>query len=266
MRNPSLRSILASIAFALCGIACSPFGAGSLPDGGTSSETDAASDLLALAKFSFFYTSVDAMKRLSGSPDGFGGDLRFGMPTGLEGADKICQTIADGEGFGAKTWRAFLSATQGPNGVQVNAIDRIGEGPWYDRMGRTIALDKNGLLSDRPMGDSAAIGDLPDEKGNGTMQLGTSYDAITGSNRFGMLYYASEPRNTCMDWTSSTLVNVLVVCGHTWLSGGISNWIEAHPERSCLPGVSLASSGVADGSSIGAAGGWGGFYCFALTP
>jgi hypothetical protein len=26
------------------------------------------------------------------------------------------------------------------------------------------------------------------------------------------------------------------------------------------------SGGVSDGSSIGAGGGWGGFYCFALTP
>ena len=36
--------------------------------------------------------------------------------SGLDGADKICQTIAEGEGFGGKTWRAFLSVVQGPEG------------------------------------------------------------------------------------------------------------------------------------------------------
>ena len=36
-------------------------------------------------------------------------------------------------GAGQKPWRAFLSATAGEDGKQVNAIDRIGDGPWYDR-------------------------------------------------------------------------------------------------------------------------------------
>ena len=35
------------------------------------------------------------MRELSGSQDGFGGDLRFGEATGLAGADKICTTIAE---------------------------------------------------------------------------------------------------------------------------------------------------------------------------
>jgi hypothetical protein len=51
-------------------------------------------------KFSFFVTSLEAMRRLSGSQDGFGGDLG-----GLEGADRICQQIAEGVGAGQKTWR-----------------------------------------------------------------------------------------------------------------------------------------------------------------
>jgi hypothetical protein len=220
-----------------------------------------------LPDFSFFYTSLDAVRRLSGSPNGFGGDLRFGMPTGLEGADKICQTIAEGVGFGGKTWKAFLSATQGPDGQPVNAIDRIGSGPWYDRLGRLIAQDKAGLLAgDRPLGDPGAVNDLPDETGQATSRLGSSYDVVTGSTTAGTLYYP-DAKNTCMDWTNNTLENVLVLCGHAWLAGGIGNWVSAHPERSCVPGVNLMSNGGSgDGSSIGAAGGWGGFYCFALTP
>ena len=48
--------------------------------------------------FSFFVTSVGAMKRLSGNALGFGGDLRYGETgdgAGLRGADKICATIAE---------------------------------------------------------------------------------------------------------------------------------------------------------------------------
>jgi len=253
----------------------SPFDTGAPPDtgvsldagsGGDGSTADAAPEVPDLPRFSFFYTSLAAMRRLSGSQDGFGGDLRFGMPTGLEGADKICQTIADGEGFGAKTWRAFLSATKGPDGQIVNAIDRVGSGPWYDRNARLLAQDRSGLLADRPVGDPSVVNDLPDETGQPTSPLGSSYDAVTGSNTNGTLYYPNDPRSTCMDWTSATLENVLVVCGHAWLANGLGNWIAAHPERSCIPGVNLASNGGNDGSSIGAGGGWGGFYCFALTP
>jgi hypothetical protein len=69
-----------------------------------------------------------------------------------------------------------------------------------------------------------------------------------------------------MDWSDASIERVQVICGHSWLAGGLGNWIEAHPELSCRPGVNLESSGAGDGTSIGAAGGWGGFYCFALSP
>jgi hypothetical protein len=235
-------------------------------DTGTADDAGDATDAAGLPLFSFFYTSLDAMRRLSGNPNGFGGDLRFGMPTGIEGADKICQTIATEVGFGAKTWRAFLSATRGPDGRTVHAIDRIGEGPWYDRKGRLIARDRLGLLgADRPVGDADTVNDLPDETGQGTSVLGSTYDAITGTNRAGQLYL-TDPRNTCMDWTNKSLEAVVIMCGHAWLGTGVGHWIEAHGARSCVPGVNLQSNGTSDGSSIGAGGGWGGFYCFALTP
>ena len=60
----------------------------------------------------FFVTS-------KGGPDG----ANLG---GLEGADKMCQTLAAVAGAGAKTWKAYLS-TQGAGAV--NARDRIGKGP-----------------------------------------------------------------------------------------------------------------------------------------
>ncbi len=256
MKTPiDLRAGLLLLSFGIISGCGNPLGDGA----STSDSTNGP----ATAHFSFFYTSLAAMRRLSKSNVGFGGDLRFGMPTGIEGADKICQTIAEDEGFNGQTWRAFLSATTGPDGRAVQAIDRIGEGPWYDRNLRLIASDIGGLVAERPRGDPAVVNDLPDESGNATSSLGSTWDAITGSNKLGRIYYPDNPEHTCNNWTDNTLENVQVFCGHAWLVGGVDNWIEAHPERSCKPGVDLKSNGAGDGSSIGSSGGWGGFYCFA---
>ena len=239
------------------------------PDGAASG-VDAAAGA---GRFSFFVTSLAAMRRLSGSQNGFGGNLTFGMPTGLEGADKICQTIAEGEGHGHKTWRAFLSAVRGPNGQQVDAIDRVGEGPWYDRNNRLIAMNRAGLTSgNRPSGDAQAVADLVDEKGRGRPTTGPNdtHDTITGSNRMGRLRSPGNLNNTCQDWTVATTNPAMrpqIGFGHSWPSNvsGV-HWIEVHTGRSCVPGVNLVSGGGGDGSSIGAGGGYGAFYCFALTP
>ena len=64
---------------------------------------------------------------------------------GLEGADKICQSLAQAAGAGGKTWRAYLS-TQGAGGV--NARDRIGKGPWTNAKGVVIAKDVAELHGD----------------------------------------------------------------------------------------------------------------------
>jgi hypothetical protein len=234
-------------------------------DGGAPAASDAGS---ADGRFSFFYTSLAAMRRLSESQNGFGGNLTFGTASGLEGADKICQSIAAGEGFGSKTWRAFLSVVQGPGGQPVHAIDRIGEGPWYDRNGRLIASTKVGLLTgNRPMGDAQAVRDLVDEQGRGrpTSLPNDTHDVITGSNRQGRLATMNRA-NTCQDWTSTTGTGSIQV-GHSWPSNGSGpHWITAHTTRSCAAGVNLVQNGPGNGQSIGSGGGWGGFYCFALTP
>jgi hypothetical protein len=233
------------------------------PDTGPAAAPDTAPT--GLAHFSFFYTSLDAMKRLSGSANGFGGDLRYGTADGLTGADKICQTIASDVGFGTKTWRAFLSVTAGPDGQPVHAIDRIGSGPWYDRAGRLVAQDRAGLIAgDRPAGEAQVVADLPDETGQGTRRLGDTHDVITGSNRQGQLRSATAS-STCEDWTSGSTTGQIGV-GHSWPAGSGRHWIEAHNARSCIPGVNLAQTGPGNSSSIGSGGGWGGFYCFALTP
>jgi hypothetical protein len=154
----------------------------------------------ALAKFSFFVTSWRALRELSQHPDGFGGDLRFGETgegAGLRGADKICSTIAERSlaGAGTKRWRAFLSATTGgAQGGPVHAIERIGEGPWFDRLGRLVAKSRADLMQDRPAGaHPAIIDDLPNENGvpnhdpDGTGPV-DNHDTLTGSDAKGMLY------------------------------------------------------------------------------
>jgi hypothetical protein len=254
-------------------------------DGG-GDEIDA--DLGQLPKFSFFVTSLSALQRLSGNPDGFGGDLRFGESgpgAGLRGADKICATIAETSmpGAGAKPWRAFLSAADGGNGQPVHAIDRIGNGPWYDRLGRVFAPEKADLLFTRPKnGDPAIADDFPNEDGvpnhrpDVTMAEVDNHDMLTGTGADGKLYGATA---TCKDWTAATgaASEGKPRVGHSWPrqglppfpgGGDINSWISSLTESGCAPGVNLVETGPPNpnDNTVGSGGGYGGFYCFSLVP
>jgi hypothetical protein len=237
-------------------------------DGAADGAADASSAAVDVAPdgplplFSFFVTSLDTMRAQSGSEDGFGGNLG-----GLGGADAICQTAADNVGFGAKTWRAFLSVTDGGDGSPVHAIDRVGEGPWYDRNGRLIAENVVGLLNPRPDGDPQTVDDLPDEFGVPLSSLGDAHDILTASNMDGQLEN-SDPVSTCQDWTSAVGPGsqMSVRCGHSWPAMSGQHWIRAHPVGGCAPGVNLVQSGPPMDDTVGAGGGYGGIYCFALEP
>ena len=187
-------------------------GEGSIATGETGEEAGSDESGDEEDPFSFFVTSLEGMQQLSGSLDGFGGDLG-----GLDGADGICQQLAASVGGGAKTWRAFLSVTAGPDGQPVHAIDRIGEGPWYDRYGRLVAEDLAGLLQERPEGDPQIIEDLPNELGQGQKQFGDNHDTLTGSTMEGTLY-SDDPASTCNDWPSSIGPGTekKVMGGHSW--------------------------------------------------
>src|SRR5216684_6628025 len=65
---------------------------------------------------------------------GKGGDLG-----GLAGADAHCQSLAQAQGAGDHTWRAYLSTEATDATPAVNARDRIGGGPWYNAEGDLIA-------------------------------------------------------------------------------------------------------------------------------
>jgi hypothetical protein len=235
------------------------------PDAGTAPADAGATtpDAGAGPGFSFFVTSLEAMQQLSGSPDGFGGN--FG---GVEGADRICQTIAEGVGQGGKTWRAFLSATRGGDGQPVHAIERIGSGPWYDANGRLVATGVAGLLGNRPDGDPRTINDLPTEHGMPLSAYGDAHDVVTGSNRQGRLSSTNQA-STCNDWTSADVLSGgMIMCGHSFPRSGRGglNWLSDHPLRGCTPGINLTQNGPGTGTCIGCSGGYGALYCFAATP
>jgi len=235
------------------------------------------------ARFSFFVTSLGAMRTLSGSQNGFGGNLSYGETgagAGLRGADKICAAIAEMSmaGAGAKGWRAFLSAsTDGAGSGAVNAIDRIGAGPWYDRMGRLVAMNRAGLMMTRPQGDAAIMNDLPNENGILNHSDGApgctgnscpdNHDTLTGSTSAGALM-GTGTASTCADWTSAAASSGRPGLGHTWPAGSGMGWVQAHTAAGCTPSVSLTQSGgpPAGATGVGDGGGYGGIYCFAGTP
>jgi hypothetical protein len=241
-----------------------------------------------LGNFSFFATSLNGLQALSGSGNGFGGDLRFGKTgrgAGLLGADSICQCLAERSmpGSKVKIWRAFLSAAKDANDNQVNAIDRIGTGPWYDRLGRLVSATTSDLLQDRPNGDPAIKNDLPNEDGVPNHQPDPNRPAvdnhqfITGSDNLGNLYSDSS---TCEDWTSAAPIGGKPRCGLSWPKSGGSmlkaeagsntkNWVSAWDLWGCKPGLDLTAKdmrGALGVCTIGNGGGYGGFYCFALHP
>jgi hypothetical protein len=234
------------------------------------------------ARFSFFLASLVAMRKQSGSQDGFGGDLSLGkvdsmgVKDGLAGADEICRRIADEAfpGAGCKQWRAFLSVTKGPNGGgPINAIDRVGQGPWYDRLGRIVAMTKTALAMTRPQGmDPAIVNDFPNEHGtpnhnpDGTGNV-DNHDILTGSTLTGTLY-GNDWGPTCHDWTSKVGSDGRPRVGHSWPAISGMNWMSALDEAGCAPGVNLVEMGPPNPAipTVGSGGGYGGIYCFALTP
>ncbi|MFC1643240.1 hypothetical protein ACFL5O_11245, partial [Myxococcota bacterium] len=214
--------------------------------------------------FSFFVTSLEAMQRMSGSADGFGGDLG-----GLAGADALCQAIAEYSTPCAanKQWRAFLSTST------EDAIDRVGNGPWYDRLGRTLATSVQDLQNERPANaDPAIADDLPNEYGvpnrnpNGTGEV-DNHHFLTGSDTEGR-FYGSDA--TCADWTSTEkFADGRPRHGFSWPAAGRRHWISGEEEAGCMPGTQGMAGGgpsVPSLGTVGSGGGYGGIYCFAYIP
>lgn len=181
------------------------------------------------ADMSFFLTSVNP---------GNGADLG-----GLEGADAYCNSLATSAGSSGKTWKAYLSSNT------ENARDRIGNGPWINAKGVTIATDVANLHSDANMLSKENTIDEMASVINGRGDAPNRHDILTGSNAEGML-----EGDACKNWTSSGEGSAMV--GHHDRTGGGANptsWNNAHPSRGC---------GLED---LRGTGGDGLFMCFAAN-
>jgi len=191
------------------------------------------------ADMSFFVSSAGS---------GNGADLG-----GLEGADRICKTLAGAVGAGGKTWRAYLS-TQGAGAV--NARDRIGAGPWVNAKGVVIAKDLAELHGENNLNKQTALTEKGDVvKGRGDTP--NMHDILTGSKPDGTAFGADADR-TCANWTSSGAGAAMV--GHSDRIGlnesaPMKSWNSSHPSRG--PG------GGCSQDDLKSTGGNGLLYCFA---
>jgi hypothetical protein len=247
--------------------------------------------------FSFFVASrarmFAAAEAFNGSTAGWGGDFRYGTADGLTGADKLCTEIAEQSLPGnCRTWRAFLSTSQ------VDAIDRVGSGPWYDRLNRTIANNLTELAETRPGGItvSAILHNLPNEDGTphhneeagctNLNQCADNHDILTGSDTDGRVCTAETcagigggmfpggggpgggttlTDQTCENWTLGTSKpGIAPRCGHTWptgggMQGGGDDWISHLTENGCAPGFNLVQDGGPMPDGEGTVGDGGGY-------
>jgi len=204
-------------------------------DSGSSTAT-----LDTITDMTFFVTSAGP---------GDGGNLG-----GLTGADEHCNSLAASAGATATQWRAYLSTT-GADGV--NAIERIGAGPWTNAEGVIVANDTTDLLSDgNNLNGLTAITEtgatIP---GRGNMP--NRHDILTGTGLDG---FASTDGadTTCSNWTSNGNDGSALV-GHHDRSGPLidfvpnpTSWSTAHPSTGCSQ------------ADLRSTGGDGLFYCFAM--
>src|SRR6201991_1247969 len=189
---------------------------------------------------------------LTGTGIGNGGNLG-----GLAGADNYCQQLAQAVGAGGKTWRAYLSTQAADGKPAVNARDRIGNGPWQNFKGDTVAKSVDDLHSDN---NALAVNTSLTERGLIIPGVGFApnrHDVLTGSTPEGRAFPAGEDR-TCRNWTSSTQGAAMV--GHIDRKGlrddaPARSWNSSHPSRGPDGGCSQAD--------LRSTGGDGLFYCFA---
>jgi hypothetical protein len=166
---------------------------------------------------------------------------------GLTGADAHCHALAQAQGAGDHTWRAYLSTEATDTALAVNARDRIGAGPWYNAEGDLIAqhvAQLHGALS--RLGNETAVTESADEVNP------EQHEILTGSRPDGTAFPASAHR-TCGNWTSSSAGSAQV--GYFDRAGEGDNpnsWNSAHSTNGCSEDAFRSSSGA------------GLFYCFAL--
>jgi hypothetical protein len=170
---------------------------------------------------SFFITST-------GGPDG-------GNLGGLEGADRLCQSLAAKHGAGGKTWRAYLSTQAEGGKPAVNARDRIGKGPWVNAKGVQVAANLEELHDQSKVKINAATGLA--ENGRLIPSRLYSYnmhDILTGTKLDGTAFPPGKDM-TCGNWTKNTgtaRIGHFDRMSRRETVEGLS-WNSAHPTRGC---------------------------------
>jgi len=190
----------------------------------------------------FFVTSVGSGK---------GADLG-----GIAGADAHCQKLAAAAGAGNRTWHAYLSTTATGTAPAVNAIDRIGRGPWRNAKGVVIATDIENLHG---LNNNITKQTNLTEKGavvNGRGDTPNTHDMLTGSQRNGLAFPAGTDL-TCGNYTKSG-TDGAVQLGHSDRQGLTDDdyarsWNSSHASRGCSQPALVTTGGA------------GLFYCFAVN-
>ena len=242
-RNPGVKGVCAALGAALILAACgrndgAPNAAVNPPASDTQGVPQSRAMGGAKSVTTFFVTSRGLGK---------GGDLG-----GLAGADAHCQALADAEGSGDHTWRAYLSTTATAGAPAVNARDRIGKGPWYNAGGQLVAANIEQLHTAEARIDRATAVTERLDPVNGVGDTPNTHDILTGSRPDGTAF-AGEEDLTCGNWTSSGPGRAQV--GHHDRMGqgpSASSWHSAHSSRGCSQ------------ADLQSTGGAGLFYCFAI--
>jgi hypothetical protein len=171
---------------------------------------------------------------------------------GIEGADRLCQRLAQAAGAEATAWRAYLS-TQGDGAV--NARDRIGKGPWRNAKGAVIATDLANLHNGNNLTKDTALTERGEVvKGRGDQP--NEHDILTGTQADGTAFPAGEDR-TCGNWTKSGAEGAAMVGHHDRIglndTPPAKSWNTSHPSRGCSQ------------EALRGTGGSGRIYCFAAN-
>jgi hypothetical protein len=178
---------------------------------------------------------------------------------GLEGADRHCQTLAAASGApgaGQRVWRAYLSTVTGGGVIGVDARDRIGTGPWYNRAGQLIAANVAELHGDFERDrNNVRKPSATDENGqviNGVGDTPNRHDILTGSNSLGRAILGAANTTTCNNWTSNAEGRAMLG-HHDRLGGANTSWNAVHLSGGCSQQQLVQTGG--DGL----------FYCFAAN-
>jgi hypothetical protein len=177
---------------------------------------------------------------------------------GIEGADRICQSLAAAVGAANRTWHAYLSQSEPPqaNAPAINARDRIGPGPWYNAKGVLIAANVADLHGDverdrNNIQKTTALNEKGEPiKGEGDRP--NQHAVLTGSDSEGRAFPTLVDA-TCNNWTAGS-DTYHAILGHSDRSGGVNvSWNSVHASLGCSK------------EAFARTGGAGLFYCFAIN-